>query len=197
MSLGFLYNYKILNYRVIDGDTVFTSLDLGFDASVNLTCRLYGIDTPELYGTTSGNLIKKIVANWLAGRKELYVKSVEKDKYAGRYVGTIFDSNFSSLNTYLFIFGLAKEYFGKTKKWTDEELLIAEDNANIILSDLASDNERQLRLSQLNKFIDDNSIIDWIVKPNKTLGGTPLSLLIKNDFGPIDKMIELLKTGIS
>lgn len=42
-----LYNYKVKNYQVVDGDTVDLELELGFSITVKERFRLLGINTPE------------------------------------------------------------------------------------------------------------------------------------------------------
>ena len=42
-----MYEYKATIRRVVDGDTVDVTLDLGFDILYNNRIRLLGIDTPE------------------------------------------------------------------------------------------------------------------------------------------------------
>ena len=42
-----MYEYSATIRRVVDGDTVDVTLDLGFDILYNSRIRLHGIDTPE------------------------------------------------------------------------------------------------------------------------------------------------------
>ena len=42
-----MYEYSCTVERVVDGDTVDVTLDLGFDILHKCRVRLYGIDTPE------------------------------------------------------------------------------------------------------------------------------------------------------
>ena len=42
-----MYEYKAIIRRVVDGDTVDVTLDLGFNIMYNSRIRLLGIDTPE------------------------------------------------------------------------------------------------------------------------------------------------------
>ena len=42
------YIYRIKSvYKVVDGDTIDASIDLGFDISLTKRIRLAGVDTPE------------------------------------------------------------------------------------------------------------------------------------------------------
>lgn len=42
-----MYTYKATVLRVVDGDTVDVSIDLGFSTKTDRRLRLAGIDTPE------------------------------------------------------------------------------------------------------------------------------------------------------
>ena len=42
-----LYNYRAICVKVVDGDTVDTMIDLGFETWVKRRVRLYGIDAPK------------------------------------------------------------------------------------------------------------------------------------------------------
>ena len=42
-----MYEYKAKVHRIIDGDTVDVTIDLGFEMTTKQRIRLYGIDTPE------------------------------------------------------------------------------------------------------------------------------------------------------
>lgn len=54
-----LFNYKVLKTRVIDGDTVDVTIDLGFKVNVNVVLRMSGYDAPEL---RTSSLIEKEAA---------------------------------------------------------------------------------------------------------------------------------------
>ncbi len=93
-----LYVYKCEVKRVIDGDTLDLDIDLGFNVHIFERVRLYGIDTPELFGPTAteaGKLAKAFVEEWVSQHSELdghfeyhSTKYDFKDKY-GRGLGTI------------------------------------------------------------------------------------------------------------
>ena len=42
-----MYTYKAKCTRVVDGDTIDASIDLGFDITINKRIRLAGINAPE------------------------------------------------------------------------------------------------------------------------------------------------------
>ncbi len=47
-----MYEYRARIVRVIDGDTVEAEVDLGFHISSRMMLRLFGINTPEIKGST-------------------------------------------------------------------------------------------------------------------------------------------------
>ena len=55
-----MYEYKCTIDRVVDGDTVDATLDLGFSVLYKSRVRLFGIDTPE---SRTRNKMKKLEAN--------------------------------------------------------------------------------------------------------------------------------------
>ena len=42
-----MYEYKISNIRIVDGDTIDADIDLGFGLMMRERIRLFGINTPE------------------------------------------------------------------------------------------------------------------------------------------------------
>jgi len=86
-----LYTYKVNQVlRVIDGDTMVVSIDLGFDLTLTQTIRIKGIDAPEIRTTdlkekARGIAATAFAATWLQGR-HLLIKTTKDDKY-GRMLG--------------------------------------------------------------------------------------------------------------
>jgi endonuclease YncB( thermonuclease family) len=83
-----LHTYKARLDRVVDGDTLYVILDLGFKTSHREKLRLRGIDAPELNtveGAKSSAALKRILKNV----PFLVVKTSAVDVY-GRYVCDIF-----------------------------------------------------------------------------------------------------------
>lgn len=83
--------------RVVDGDTVILDLDLGFglyfqgedwDGHVRLSCRVLGINAPEL-GTPEGEASKVFAESLLRPGMIAEVVSTGWDKYGGRFDGLI------------------------------------------------------------------------------------------------------------
>lgn len=85
MNLPYLYKATLV--RVIDGDTVVLSIDLGFKVTFQLNARLYGINAPEVHGTTrdAGLAAAAYLRTLLASSSVLLVESKAIDKFGGRY----------------------------------------------------------------------------------------------------------------
>jgi micrococcal nuclease len=86
-----MYQYAARCERVVDGDTVHLSIDLGLSVHVHETCRLLGINAPEMHGETraAGELAKLYLSSLIEG-VELIVDTIKdaKCKY-GRYLVVI------------------------------------------------------------------------------------------------------------
>ena len=105
--------------RVVDGDTVDVTLDLGFDVKLHKQrVRLHGIDTPE---SRTRNLAEKKLG--LAAKERLKelcvgrfkVKSLGKGKY-GRVLGIPYTEDGQDICQLLIDEGHAVEYYGGKKK---------------------------------------------------------------------------------
>ena len=75
-----MYTYKIELDRVIDGDTIDATIDLGFDISTKKRIRFIGIDTPEsrtrdLEEKARGLAAKERVKELLEGADTIQLKS--------------------------------------------------------------------------------------------------------------------------
>ena len=122
---AFVYN-AILE-RIVDGDTLDCTLDLGFDVRLHKQrVRLAGIDTPESRINIDryphrakekelGLLAKAKLQEWLVG--EITIKSHGVDKY-GRILGDVFCEK-GNVADLLKQENLAVDYDGgtKTKVW--------------------------------------------------------------------------------
>jgi endonuclease YncB( thermonuclease family) len=130
----FQYQYAVRNYRVVDGDTIWLDLIVGFDVYLEQACRLVGIDTPEK-STIAGKLVKQVSEKWCSTYAPLYIVSVNRDKYAGRFDGLVWDSTHShTLNEFMLQEGLARPYAGgKKPRWYKKDLLVIEKKAKLIL----------------------------------------------------------------
>ena len=89
-----MYEYKAKVHRIIDGDTVDVTIDLGFEMTTKQRIRLYGIDTPEtrtrdLEEKARGKAAKARLLELLndCGR-QIVVRTTKKGKY-GRILGKL------------------------------------------------------------------------------------------------------------
>lgn len=107
------YDYVEL-VRVIDGDTLELSIDMGNSIRWQGKFRLYGIDTPEIHGATieAGQAARAALIEMLAKGVD-YVETHKPDKY-GRWLVTILAGG-SNVSGLLVSRGLAKQYFGGRK----------------------------------------------------------------------------------
>ena len=125
------YIYRIKQIlKVVDGDTIDASIDLGFDIALEKRIRLAGVDTPESrtadanekkYGLQSKDWLK----HRLEFAKDILIKTELPDsteKY-GRIIGHLFINNEpTSLNDQMVVEGYAWKYSGGTKKKNFAEL---------------------------------------------------------------------------
>lgn len=89
------YTYRVQTIdKVVDGDTLDLTVNLGFGIRTTQRFRLLGIQAPESRGKDKER--GKVVAKWLSDRLEgpcqqqkLYVKSVKHEGF-GRWLGTLF-----------------------------------------------------------------------------------------------------------
>lgn len=93
------YHFRVLAVdKVVDGDTIYLLVDLGFNVHKREKFRLLDIDTPEIYSGTEeekarGQEAKQYLIDWLKAaeedKHELYVYSVKQGKY-GRYLAYLY-----------------------------------------------------------------------------------------------------------
>ena len=79
------YNFRVVSIdRVVDGDTIDVSIDLGFDLIKKERVRIAGIDTPEkrtrdleekALGIDATNWMKKNLEDTIAGDDELTIRT--------------------------------------------------------------------------------------------------------------------------
>jgi len=120
--------------RVLDGDTLDVTIDLGFDLYKKERVRVAGVDTPEKrtrdleekeLGIDATNWLKEKLEGALAGDDDLVIRTElvgGVGKY-GRLLGWLYigDGNVS-LNEQMIEEGYAWEYDGGTKQKNFEEL---------------------------------------------------------------------------
>jgi endonuclease YncB( thermonuclease family) len=83
-----LYTYTAKPERVIDGDTLWVIVDLGFRTFTRQKLRLRNIDAPEL-GSEKGERARRFVERRLKGLPFVIVKTYKSDKY-DRYLTDLF-----------------------------------------------------------------------------------------------------------
>mgnify|MGYP006188032467 CR=1 FL=1 len=124
-----MYAYRAKVERVVDGDTMDLSIDLGFDIHYASRIRLLGIDTPEsrtrdLEEKKRGLAAKDRVLELCPVGATVTLKTTKdgKGKF-GRILGEIIVGDVS-LNKTLVLEGHAVEYFGgkKPKKVFAEDI---------------------------------------------------------------------------
>lgn len=112
-----MYEYAVKLVRVVDGDTVELDVDLGFTVRVTVMFRLFGINAPEVKGTSKefGLASKQALINIL-NEGSLTVKSekaIKTDKY-GRWLAaiTVTRSDGSTVNVsdWMILSGFAVPY---------------------------------------------------------------------------------------
>ena len=109
------YKYKAHCVRVVDGDTIYCDIDLGFGVWLHKQIiRLAGIDTPEIRGEEreEGLKVKEYVEAVLMN-KELILETYKykKGKY-GRWIAEIWykwEEEYINLNSLLLEQGMATE----------------------------------------------------------------------------------------
>ena len=129
------YNFRVTKInRVVDGDTIDVTIDLGFDLYKKERVRVAGVDTPEKRTRDKEEKVLGIDAtNWLKGKLEEAIKGDDEltirtelkggvGKY-GRLLGWLYIGDVElSLNEQMITEGYAWAYDGGTKKKDFEEL---------------------------------------------------------------------------
>ena len=131
------YNFRVTKInRVLDGDTIDVTIDLGFDLFKKERVRIAGVDTPEkktrdkeekVLGIDATNWLKEKLTNTINGDDELIIRTElvgGVGKY-GRLLGWLYigDSNVS-LNEKMIQEGYAWAYDGGTKQKNFEDLRV-------------------------------------------------------------------------
>jgi len=122
------FTFPILKIiKVLDGDSLRLSVDLGFKLSRIIDVRIHGIDTPEIrgYQKSAGQLVRQALIKMLTKAQEkgqLTLISEDLDKY-GRCLGDIETQDNDSILNFLLEKELGRIYNGgKRGKWEKEEL---------------------------------------------------------------------------
>ena len=129
------YNFRVVEInRVLDGDTIDVTIDLGFDLFKKERVRVAGVDTPEkrtrdleekALGIDATNWLKEKLEGALAGDDDLVIRTElvgGVGKY-GRLLGWLYLGDAAlSLNEVMIDEGYAWAYDGGTKQKNFEEL---------------------------------------------------------------------------
>ena len=130
------YNFRVTKIdKVLDGDTIDVTIDLGFDLYKKERVRIAGVDTPEKrtrdleekeLGIDATNWLKKKLEDTIAGDGDELTIRTElvggMGKY-GRLLGWLYINEENvSLNELMIDEGFAWEYDGGTKQKDFEEL---------------------------------------------------------------------------
>ena len=129
------YNFRVIKVdKVLDGDTIDVTIDLGFDLYKKERVRVAGVDTPEkrtrnleekALGIDATNWLKKELKDVLDGDDELIVRTELHGgigKY-GRLLGWLYVGDEElSLNEQMITQGYAWSYDGGTKQKDFEQL---------------------------------------------------------------------------
>jgi endonuclease YncB( thermonuclease family) len=115
------YSYSAVIVRVVDGDTVYAKVDLGFHVYVEMALRLNGIDTAEIFrpvndierthGMKAKNFLIDLILN-----KKVVINTHKTGKY-GRWIADIYlddksvvqeliDNKFEKRSNYLLLEGV-------------------------------------------------------------------------------------------
>jgi micrococcal nuclease len=129
------YNFRVVEInRVLDGDTIDVTIDLGFDLFKKERVRVAGVDTPEkrtrdleekALGYDATNWLKEKLEGAVAGDDDLVIRTElvgGVGKY-GRLLGWLYIGDADlSLNEAMIEEGYAWAYDGGTKQKNFEEL---------------------------------------------------------------------------
>ncbi len=129
------YNFRVVSIdKVLDGDTIDVTIDLGFDLFKKERVRIAGVDTPEkrtrdleekALGIDATNWLKDKLEGAIAGDDDLVIRTElvgGMGKY-GRLLGWLYiGDNDLSLNEQMITEGYAWAYDGGTKQKDFEEL---------------------------------------------------------------------------
>ncbi len=129
------YNFRVIEInRVLDGDTIDVTIDLGFDLYKKERVRIAGVDTPEkrtrdleekALGIDATNWLKEKLESAISGDADLVIRTElvgGVGKY-GRLLGWLYiGDELVSLNEQMITEGYAWSYDGGTKQKNFESL---------------------------------------------------------------------------
>ena len=119
MSKTKLFHYQAKVDRVVDGDTIDVTLDLGFDISYRGRVRFHGINAPEsrtrdAVEKEAGLAAKRYVEDWTSAldSKVIIQTSLDDRGKFGRILGRILNEDGECLNDEMVSLGHAVPYHG-------------------------------------------------------------------------------------
>ena len=132
-----MYTYFVKSIdRIVDGDTIDISIDLGFDLTKKERVRLAGIDTPEKRTKNQkekemGYQATEFLEMHLMEATKLTVRT-EKDGKFGRMLGWLYktDTDTMSINQIMIDKGYAWSYDGGTKEKNLDDLMAKRENSD-------------------------------------------------------------------
>ncbi len=129
------YNFRVVKIdKVIDGDTIDVTIDLGFDLFKKERVRIAGVDTPEkrtrnleekALGIDATNWLKEKLQDAIKGDADLFIRTELVGGFGkyGRLLGWLYVGDADvSLNEQMIDKGYAWSYDGGTKQKNFEEL---------------------------------------------------------------------------
>lgn len=120
-----MWTYRARVERIIDGDTIDVTIDLGFRIEHTIRLRLAGVNTPEVRGEErqAGLAAKAFVEDWIEiaeDEDELWpirVETAKTGKY-GRWIAVVYNNFDDCLNESLTDFGHNKTPDYGPGNWT-------------------------------------------------------------------------------
>jgi hypothetical protein len=121
--------------RVIDGDSMWVNIELGFMISTRQVCRLARIDAPPAhlrYEMSTlpiilrpGLVVTEVVSKVFEKYSITSIESIAFDKYSNRFIGEVELETIGNLSCWLLENSYAKEYNGRGPKptWRAFEIL--------------------------------------------------------------------------
>jgi micrococcal nuclease len=104
-----VYEYMIWVQRVVDGDTIHATVDLGCDVALDLTLRLAWINAPEM-STPQGKEAKAALEKMLEKTPIMLHTIKDKREKYGRYLALLSDREGQSINDKMVQGGFAVPY---------------------------------------------------------------------------------------
>ncbi len=88
-----VYTYRTTVKRVVDGDTVELTIDVGFQIRLDRMVRLRGINAPEVHGETKarGEQAAAYLFGLTVGRPLVVQTILDRDDKYGRILGVLYD----------------------------------------------------------------------------------------------------------